>query len=112
MPSCYATSPGGPTPPLHPANPLSSVCPPPKKNCCRHELSLYAHISKVTWQFDREDEVIGTVSDPASGDIRRFDLDPKTMSDFEVVNKLWEVIDASANEHFPPVRVTTSSAST
>lgn len=61
----------------------------------RHQLSLYAHISSITWQFDNEDRVEGAVSDPVSGDIRHFDLDPKAMTQFEIANHLWELMETS-----------------
>jgi kinetochore protein Spc24, animal type len=59
----------------------------------RHQLSLYAHVSKLTWQFDKSDRVVGTVSDPANGDIRRFELDPKAVPRAEIANRLWDLID-------------------
>lgn len=34
----------------------------------------------------------GTVSDPKRGDVIRIDLDPSTMSRFEAVNRLWDII--------------------
>lgn len=57
---------------------------------CRHELSLYAHISKINWQFDKG-RIAGAVSDPASGDIRQFDIPPDTPA-FAVTNRLWKLI--------------------
>ncbi len=59
----------------------------------RHQLSLFAHISKITWRLDKEDCIAGTVSDPKSGDLRPFDLaDSGNKSTFEVVNSLWAVV--------------------
>ncbi|KAF5843003.1 hypothetical protein DUNSADRAFT_3132 [Dunaliella salina] len=58
----------------------------------RHQLSLFAHISKVMWKLDQEDRIAGTVSDPKRGDIIRIDLDPSAMTHFEAVNKLWGII--------------------
>lgn len=58
----------------------------------RHQLSLYAHISKVTWRLDHEDTVAGTVSDPKSGDIRLFNFDTSSTPKFELVNALWELL--------------------
>ncbi|GAB4819058.1 hypothetical protein N2152v2_006104 [Parachlorella kessleri] len=59
----------------------------------RHQLSLYAHISKVTWHLDKRDKVAGTVSNTSTGDICKFELDPQELGDFEVVNQLWDMID-------------------
>jgi kinetochore protein Spc24 len=60
---------------------------------CRHQLSLYAHISKVTWQFDAADRIAGAVSDDVTGDIRHFDIDPESMSKFEIANQLWDLME-------------------
>ena len=59
----------------------------------RHQLSLYAHISKITWHFDRADRVAGTVSNPSTGDMRKFELDPQELGEFGVVNALWGMMD-------------------
>ena len=58
----------------------------------RHQLSLYAHISKISWQFDRTDRVLGAVSDPVSNDIRKFEFDRDQTDDFQMVNRLWELV--------------------
>lgn len=58
--------------------------------CCRHQLSLYAHVSKITWQFDRPNRVAGTVSTPRQ--LRTFDFDPATTPDFAIVNELWDLM--------------------
>ena len=58
----------------------------------RHQLSLYAHVSKITWQLDNDNMVAGTVSDPKSHDIRRFEINATTTSKFELVNALWEML--------------------
>ncbi|KAL4857281.1 hypothetical protein ACK3TF_002572 [Chlorella vulgaris] len=54
----------------------------------RHQLSLYAHVSKITWLFEQRSRVAGTVSNP----LRTFDFDPAANSDFEVTNALWELM--------------------
>ena len=56
----------------------------------RHQLSLYAHVSKITWQFDRPNRVAGTVSTPSQ--LCPFDFDPAAMPDFDIVNQLWEMM--------------------
>lgn len=59
---------------------------------CRHQIALFANITRITWRLDRPDKVMGTVSDLKSGDIRFIDLDPGQASDFELVNRVWEVL--------------------
>lgn len=59
----------------------------------RHELSLYAHISKLTWQGRSSQHWLGAVSDSAAGDIRTIDLDSQQLSEFEMVNRVWDIID-------------------
>ena len=55
----------------------------------RHQLSLYAHVSTITWQFERHPQrVAGTVSDP----LRAFDFDPLTTSSFDIANALWDLM--------------------
>ena len=51
-------------------------------------LSLYAHVSKVTWQFEAPARVAGTVCNP----LRTFDYDPGTTPNFEIVNSLWDLM--------------------
>lgn len=58
---------------------------------CRNELSLSANISKIAWKYG-DSGVAGTVSDRQRKDLRPFHFDPAAMSDFEMANKLWEVI--------------------
>lgn len=62
----------------------------------RHQLSLFAHISKISWQFDDESRVCGTVSDPDHADVRPFDL-PIDTPTFEVTNKLWSLMSEAVN---------------
>jgi len=58
----------------------------------RHQLSLYAHISKMSWHFEKESTVAGIVSDPKTGDIRQFEFNPRTLSHFDIVNRLWDLV--------------------
>ena len=60
---------------------------------CRHELALYAHISKLSWQGKDPQKWSGTVSDSAAGDIRTVDLDCQQLSNFDMINKVWDIID-------------------
>ena len=62
--------------------------PDPPAPMCRHQLSLYAHVSKITWQFDQPSRVAGTVSNP----LRAFDFDPQATSDFDITNALWDLL--------------------
>ncbi|KAL3142886.1 hypothetical protein ABBQ38_003174 [Trebouxia sp. C0009 RCD-2024] len=59
----------------------------------RHEVSLYAHISKLTWQKSGPAVWRGAVSDSAAGDIRTIDIDTSMLSHFEMVNRVWDAID-------------------
>ncbi len=59
----------------------------------RHELALYAHISKLSWQGKDLQKWSGTVSDSAAGDIRTIDLDSQQLSNFDMINKVWDTID-------------------
>jgi hypothetical protein len=37
--------------------------------------------------------VAGTLSNTTTGDIRKFELDPEQLSEFEIVNRLWDMMD-------------------
>ncbi len=58
----------------------------------RYQISLFAHISNISWSLDREDRVAGTVSNAQSGDLRPFDLAASTMDEHTLVNELWKLI--------------------
>jgi kinetochore protein Spc24 len=57
----------------------------------KHELSLYAHISKISWAYDRPDRIKGRVN--GAGEVKPFDFAPDEMTEFELVNKMWDLID-------------------
>lgn len=72
----------------------SSRCIKPYVPCvaCRTTLSLYAHISRIIWSDQKPNEIAGKVSDPEQQDVRSFNLDTSTLSHFDAVNRLWDVI--------------------
>lgn len=57
-----------------------------------YELSLYAHISRIHWDPEAEDRARGFISVPEASDVRKFDLDPAALSEFELSSSLWELI--------------------
>lgn len=60
----------------------------------RHRLSLFAHISRTTFHFEKLPRIAGTVTDPAGrGGIQPFDIDPSKTSRFETANYLWSLMD-------------------
>lgn len=59
----------------------------------RHHLSLYAHISKITWQFEARNRVAGVVSDPDAADMRPFSFDPDLTPPVELTDALWNLIE-------------------
>jgi hypothetical protein len=60
-------------------------------DACRNELSLYANITRIAWKYG-DNSVVGTVSDRQQKDLRPFSFDPTATSDFDMANRLWEVI--------------------
>ena len=57
---------------------------------CRHELSLYVHISNISWKLQNADgRIAGTICSPEYKDIRTIDLDPTEKSQFEIINSIW-----------------------
>jgi kinetochore protein Spc24 len=63
----------------------------------RHTLSLYAHVSKVVWDFEARGRVAGTVDDPGAGTLEAFDFGEEP--DFESVNALWVMIGGARGEN-------------
>jgi hypothetical protein len=60
----------------------------------RHKVSLFAHISRLTFHFEKLPRVSGSIADPNSpGGIKMFDMDPSQTTRFELVNKLWALMD-------------------
>lgn len=59
---------------------------------CRHALSLYTHISSITWKYDDQARSAGSVSDRSLHDIRSFAVDAAEATTFAGVNRLWEMI--------------------
>lgn len=57
----------------------------------RHKLSLYAHISKIVWDYETPDAIAGIMDDPERSILQSFELG--TDVTFESVNKLWCIID-------------------
>lgn len=58
----------------------------------RSQVSLFAHISRITWQLDREDRIMGTVADAQQSQIRKIDIDPAACTTYEAVNQLWQLL--------------------
>lgn len=56
----------------------------------RHILSLYALVSCINWNFETTD-ISGTVADPR-GDVRSFCFNKSELSEYTLVNQLWELI--------------------
>lgn len=59
----------------------------------RQELSLHALMTNVKWDFSRRDALAGEVSLPARAEHRRFEIDKERLSDFEIAEQLWEMIE-------------------
>jgi hypothetical protein len=58
----------------------------------RSRLSLYAHITSVSWRLDTPTAVAGTVSDRSRADVRPFSFDASKLGKYELVNRLWEML--------------------
>ncbi len=54
-------------------------------------MSLYANITRIAWKYG-DNSVVGTVSDRQQKDLRPFSFDPIATSEFDMANRLWEVI--------------------
>ncbi|EIE27418.1 hypothetical protein COCSUDRAFT_64220 [Coccomyxa subellipsoidea C-169] len=59
----------------------------------RHELSLYVHITNISWHLqNNHNRISGKVHRPATKDIRHIDIDPSDKSQFDVVNSIWDTL--------------------
>ena len=65
----------------------------------QYSMSLFANISKIKWDFAAYGDggrVKGSLSVPGADDVRAFDLDPRALSDFDIANRLWDMLDGKA----------------
>ena len=60
----------------------------------RHSISLYANISHIRWDTTASN-VTGCVMPPEGGPMKAFDIDAKRATDFQVANRLWDLIGAA-----------------
>lgn len=61
-------------------------------NLHSHKLSLYAHVSKIVWDFDKPDNVAGIIDDPSQAQLGPFDLGSDGAR-YDTANKLWEMLE-------------------
>ena len=59
---------------------------------CRYQLSLYTYISNISWNSPKPDLVSGVVSDLDHGQMQHFSLLKESLTRFELVNHLWNLI--------------------
>ena len=59
----------------------------------KHELSLYAHISKISWQYETTDKIKGRVNAHEGKDLQVIDYAVGDRSDYQLANDLWNLID-------------------
>jgi len=62
----------------------------------KHELSLFAHISKINWTATEEGgkgEIRGVISKTNKGGLNTFCFDTKKVSKYHIANKLWDAMD-------------------
>jgi len=59
----------------------------------KHELSLYAHISKISWKQADAGVVSGVVSKVKKGDLKGFKMNANDSSRYELTNALWDLMD-------------------
>ena len=57
----------------------------------KHALSLYANVTKISWDYASYDEgkVAGTIVNSATGVVRDFSYDTNEQSSFEIANSIW-----------------------
>lgn len=45
------------------------------------------------WDFDEKEHAKGYITKAEEGDVRDFDFDTKKISQFDLTNQLWDLID-------------------
>lgn len=59
-----------------------------------YALSLYTKISNITWDYSAgSGKLAGTIGNDASKSLQPFSLDTRSITSFELANKLWEMIE-------------------
>lgn len=58
----------------------------------KHELSLYAHISKISWTYEATDRVKGRINAHEGKDLKVIDFAVGDRSDYQLTNDLWNMI--------------------
>ena len=73
---------------------MDAVLTQPCMPACRHELSLYVHVSNISWKLQgTESRIAGTLCSPGKKDVRSIDLDPAGKSQFDIINSIWALMD-------------------
>ncbi len=62
--------------------------------CCRHQISLYVHITKLAFAFETLNQRVqqATISDPAASEIVKVELDSSKETPFEMANRIWDLL--------------------
>ncbi len=61
---------------------------------CRSELSLYVHVSNISWKLhNAESKISGTYCSPGKKDVRIIDIDSAGKSQFDIINSIWAMMD-------------------
>ena len=63
----------------------------------RRQLSMHATATGIKWDYDRVDALVGEVSIPEKKILKRFCIDLDQHSNFEVANKVWDIIDPTSD---------------
>jgi len=59
----------------------------------KHELSLYAHISKISWHYEVTDRIRGRVNAHERKDVHPIDFAVDDRTPYQLANDLWNLID-------------------
>uniref|UniRef100_A0A7S4N5F9 Kinetochore protein Spc24 n=1 Tax=Odontella aurita TaxID=265563 RepID=A0A7S4N5F9_9STRA len=59
----------------------------------KYQISLYANISGIKWDYDEGEILKGEVNVPSKNQTRRFCIDPLDYDEFDVANALWDLMD-------------------
>ena len=63
-----------------------------KESNYRHIFLLYFNFTNIKWDYTKS-TIAGVLSRPQFQDVIDFDFDPEGKTDFEIANKLWNLMD-------------------
>lgn len=62
----------------------------------KKKMALYANVTGIKWKYNNENMREGEIAISSKGEVRRFSFDPLEHTDYEMANKLWDMMDGQS----------------